>query len=57
MHFSSENLQISPKEIQDGWVLLLIHTEDKTSRRALRTLVAKKHRTDHSKVLLRNLIL
>lgn len=57
MHFSSENLQISPKEIQDGWVLLLIYTEDKTSRRALGTLVAKKHRTDHSKVLLRNLIL
>lgn len=57
MHFSSENLQISPKEIQDGWVLLLIHTEDKTSRRALGPLVAKKHRTDHPKVLLRNLIL
>lgn len=52
MHFSSENLQISPKEIQDRWALLSIHTKDKTSERALGTLVAEKHRTDHSKVLL-----
>lgn len=52
MDFCFWESAICSKEIQDGWALLLIHTNHETSGSALWTLVAKNLGTGQSKVLL-----